>query len=275
MSRRRKRKEAKHRLKQQAPKPAPSKEAVELEHLTKKLTARDLIPHDLSLIKNKWTRRLAGGAVTALVVVFGALAFQSQMQGNITGISAEYRAETNEAETPYGTVLQQFRIKDHRVALFSYLDDDGMAFVVFDMDSKSVLYEDKLKENKIEPNSVMAMAQVLPGLIDESKHIDSLELTPTGFKIDGEDYAVELDGIHVKAVNGAAIARENVYLVSKSHDELIERNKIDVADLSIGYVGDEYNTGNFIIAAIDSKSNVYIFTQDHKGKISLTVRQTR
>ena len=275
MSRRRKRKEAKHRLKQQAPKPAPSKEAVELEHLTKKLTARDLIPHDLSLIKNKWTRRLAGGAVTALVVVFGALAFQSQMQGNITGISAEYRAETNEAETPYGTVLQQFRIKDHRVALFSYLNDDGMAFVVFDMDSQSVLYEDKLKENKIEPNSVMAMAQVLPGLIDESKHIDSLELTPTGFKIDGEDYAVELDGIHVKAVNGAAIERENVYLVSKSHDELIERNKIDVADLSIGYVGDEYNTGNFIIAAIDSKSNVYIFTQDHKGKISLTVRQTR
>ena len=68
---------------------------------------------------------------------------------------------------------------------------------------------------------------------------------------------------------------ENVYLVSKSHDELIERNKIDVADLSIGYVGEEYNTGNFIIAAIDSKSNVYTFTHDHKGKISLTVHQTR
>ena len=275
MSRRRKRKEAKHRLKQQAPKPAPSKEAVELEQLTKKLTARDLIPHDLSLIKNKWTRRLAGGAVTALVVIFGALAFQSQMQGNITGISAEYRAVTNEAETPYGTVLQQFRIKDHRVALFTYLDDDGMAFVVFDMDSRSVLYEDKLKENSIEPNSVMALAQVLPGLLDETKQIDSLELTPTGFKIDGEEYTVELDGIHVKAVNGAAIERENVYLVSKSHEELIERNKIDVADLSIGYVGEEYNTGHFIIAAIDSKSNVYTFNQDHKGKISLTVHQTR
>lgn len=275
MSRRRKRKEAKHRLKQQAPKPAPSKEAAELKQLTKKLTARDLIPHDLSLIKNKWTRRLAGGAVTALVLIFGAMAFQSQMQGNITGISAEYRAAINEAETPYGTVLQQFRIKDHRVALFSYLDEDGMAFVVFDMDSRSVLYEDKLKENKIEPNSVMALAQVLPGLLDETKQIDSLELTPTGFKIDGKDYAVELDGIHVKTVNGDAIARENVYLVSKSHDELIERNKIDVADLSIGYVGEEYNTGNFIIAAIDSKSNVYTFTQDHKGKISLTVHQTR
>lgn len=275
MSRRRKRKEAKHRLKQQAPKPAPSKEAAELKQLTKKLTARDLIPHDLSLIKNKWTRRLAGGAVTALVLIFGAMVFQSQMQGNITGISAEYRAAINEAETPYGTVLQQFRIKDHRVALFSYLDEDGMAFVVFDMDSRSVLYEDKLKENKIEPNSVMALAQVLPGLLDETKQIDSLELTPTGFKIDGKDYAVELDGIHVKTVNGDAIARENVYLVSKSHDELIERNKIDVADLSIGYVGEEYNTGNFIIAAIDSKSNVYTFTQDHKGKISLTVHQMR
>ena len=48
-----------------------------------------------------------------------------------------------------------------------------------------------------------------------------------------------------------------------------------MADLSIGYVGEEYNTGNFIIAAIDSKSNVYAFTQDHKGKISLTVHQTR
>ena len=84
-----------------------------------------------------------------------------------------------------------------------------------------------------------------------------------------------LGGIHVKTVNGNAIARENVYLVSKSHDELIDRNKIDVADLSIGYVGEEYNTGNFIIAAIDSKSNVYTFTQDHKGKISLTVHQTR
>lgn len=275
MSRRRKRKEAKHRLKQQAPKPAPSKETAELEPLTKKLTARDLIPHDLSLIKNKWTRRLAGGAVTSLVLIFGAMAFQSQMQNNITGISAEYRAATNEAETPYGTVLQQFRIKDHRVALFSYLDEDGMAFVAFDMDSRSLLYEDKLKENKIEPNSVMALAQVLPGLLDETKQIDSLELTPTGFKIDGKDYAVELDGIHVKTVNGNAIARENVYLVSKSHDELIERNKIDVADLSIGYVGEEYNTGNFIIAAIDSKSNVYAFTQDHKGKISLTVHQTR
>lgn len=275
MSRRRKRKEAKHRLKQQAPKPAPSKEAAELGQLTKKLTARDLIPHDLSLIKNKWTRRLAGGAVTALVLIFGAMAFQSQMQGNITGISAEYRAATNEAETPYGTVLQQFRIKDHRIALFSYLDEDGMVFVVFDMDSRSVLYEDKLKENKIEPNSVMALAQVLPGLLDETKQIDSLELTPTGFKIDGKDYSVELDGIHVKTVNGNAIARENVYLVSKSHDELIERNKIDVADLSIGYVGEEYNTGNFTIAAIDSKSNVYTFTQDHKGKISLTVHQTR
>ena len=199
----------------------------------------------------------------------------ASVQGNITGISAEYRAATNEAETPYGTVLQQFRIKDHRIALFSYLDEDGMAFVVFDMDSRSVLYEDKLKENKIEPNSVMALAQVLPGLLDETKQIDSLELTPTGFKIDGKDYAVELNGIHVKTVNGNAIARENVYLVSKSHDELIERNKIDVADLSIGYVGKEYNTGNFIIAAIDSKSNVYTFTQDHKGKISLTVHQTR
>ena len=48
-----------------------------------------------------------------------------------------------------------------------------------------------------------------------------------------------------------------------------------MAELSIGYVGEEYNTGNIIFAAIDSKSNVYTFTQDHKGKINLTVHQMR
>lgn len=274
---------AKHRLKQQIKvvQTAPEINAEvsgptsTMEKIDARLRKGELIPTNLKKIKTKWVRRAIGGVLGALIVLMGATYVQQQMQGNITGISAEYRSISGENETPYATELTKFMLDGKRSALFTYMDDNGMKFVLLDLTSKKVIMEDTLTTDKIEPNSVMALAQLLPSIIkDGGSNLKSIERVESGFKIDGKKYALSVDGIQVTKVNDNDFEPAPVYLVSESHKELTERNKIDESKLKFGFVEYEVATKTFVMAAIDKENgSIYTFRQEPEGLIKLTIQE--
>lgn len=241
---------------------------------TEMLKRGEAIPTSLYKIKNVWVRRVVTGAMIAVVALVGGNLIVGSMQNGITGVSVEYQRASGEKELPFATILQQFKLNGHRVALFNYLDEEGLKFSLFDMDDRKAVMESTISGVEIQPNSVAVLAQILPDALKEGKDVKSIEKTDTGFVIDGKKYDVELEGVQVKAINGAAVKYRNVFLVSKSHEELIKRNKINTSDLRIGFVGRDPLTDNFTIAGIDSKSNIYTFNQDDVGKVKIKIQKT-
>lgn len=256
----------------EAEKDAEKQDAV--HKFTERLKRGEAIPTNLDKIKNVWVKRVVTGAMIAIVALISGNLIVGSMQNGITGVKVEYQRATGEKELPFATVLQQFKLNGHRVALFNYLDEEGLKFSLFDMDNHKSVMESTINGVEIEPDSVAVLAQILPDALKESKDVKIIEKTNTGFVIDGKKYDVELEGVQVKAINGEAVKYRNVFLVSKSHEELIKRNKIDTSDLRIGFVGRDPLTNNFTIAGIDSKSNIYTFNQDDIGKVKVKIQKT-
>lgn len=238
----------------------------ETDELLSKIKSRKIINPNLTEFKRPWMKRGLVGVMLAVAVLLGSVSVYNYYQNNETAVRVEYMKSTKTPDLPFLTVLNKFRIGGHRAVLFNYLGDNGLTFVLYDIDAKKVVMEDVVNEDVAEANSVMALAQLMPDVLKKNSNIKSIKQTATGFNIDKVSYNIKMDGTNIRTVNDKSFKNHNVYFVAKSFTDLIKRNNLDVAKFKIQAVGDNAKTKTYDIVVSDGKSGKILFQMTRADK---------
>ena len=238
----------------------------ETDELLSKIKARKIINPNLTEFKRPWIKRGLVGVILAVAVLLGSVSVYNYYQNNETAVRVEYMKSTKTPDLPFLTVLNKFRLGGHRVVLFNYLGDNGLTFVLYDIDAKKVVMEDVVNEDVAEANSVMALAQLMPDVLKKNSNIKSIKQTATGFNIDKVSYNIKMDGTNIRTVNDKSFKNHNVYFVAKSFTDLIKRNNLDVAKFKIQAVGDNAKTKTYDIVVSDGKRGKILFQMTRADK---------
>lgn len=238
----------------------------ETDELLNKVKSGNIINPNIHKINRPWLKRGLVGAMLAVAVLLGSVSVYNYYQNNETGVRVEYMKSTKTPDLPFLTVLNKFRLGRHRAVLFNYLGDNGLTFVLYDLDAKKVLMEDVVNEDVAEANSVMALAQLMPDVLKRNSNIKAIKQTTTGFNIDKVSYNIKMDGTNIRTVNDKSFKNHNVYFVAKSFTDLIKRNNLNVAKFKIQAVGDNAKTKTYDIVVSDSKGGKILFQMTRADK---------
>ena len=238
----------------------------ETDELLNKVKSGNIINPNIHKIKRPWIKRGLIGAMLAVAVLLGSVSVYNYYQNNETGVRVEYMKSTKTPDLPFLKVLNKFRLGGHRAVLFNYLGDNGLTFILYDLDAKKVLMEDVVNEDVAEANSVMALAQLMPDVLKKSSNIKTIKQTTTGFNIDKVSYNIKMDGTNIRTVNDKSFKNNNVYFVAKSFTDLIKRNNLDVTKFKIQAVGDNAKTKTYDIVVSDASGGKILFQMTRADK---------
>lgn len=221
---------------------------------------------------NKAAKNVFKWVVMAVSVLTLSTLAYNHYSNNDTGLRVEYMEDAKEESLPYMTVHNRFKVKGERRAIFSYVDEKGLKFVLYDLEANEPIFEDIINGGGINEDSLASLTQALPHLLDKNKELSGLDKGQGVWRVNGRDMKMTIDGFKVTALNSVPIAPNDIYFLAASHQELIERNKIDVNMLDIGFIGSDPGSGQISIAATDQSGKIYSFIQYLDGRVKLQIK---